>query len=372
MLYLIGDLYSNTVLRLFASHLVLLSIGVIAAGLLTNILLPRFWGRLPKDHGKALVPQGERSAGKPTGAGIVLSLVAALVMLLVVPPDWSVAGVVVALLAAMASGYLDDASAKPWGQLRKGLLDFACALTAALCFCRLEPTTIWLPLFKDAITLHPSVYVPFATAVLWLSINAMNCSDGVDGLAGSLGLISLLSLSALLYLVLGNKNVAAYLLLPHYADGARWAIMSATIAGAIGGYLWHNAEPSRVLMGDAGSRMLGLAIGVAVLASGNPLLLFVVAPVVLANGGTGLVKLALLRMLRRLGFDTAPLPADAGAPRQEADRPGIIRLLNKVRFPLHDHCRKNLGWSNAQVLMRFVLIQSVLIPLLFAIFVKVR
>ena len=46
--------------------------------------------------------------------------------------------------------------------------------------------------------------------------------------------------------------------------------------------------------------------------------------------------------------------------------------MNKVRFPLHDHCRKNLGWSNAQVLMRFVIIQSVLIPILFAIFVKVR
>lgn len=374
MLYLIGDLYSNTVLRLFASHVILLSIGVIAAGLLTNILLPMFWNRLPRDHGKALVPQGERSAGKPTGAGIVLSLVAALVMLLVVPPDWSVAGVVLSLLAAMLFGYLDDASARPWGQLRKGLLDLACAFVAALCFCRLEPTTIWLPLIKDAITVHPAIYIPFATAVLWLSINAMNCSDGVDGLAGSLGLISLLSLSALLYLVLGNKFVAAYLLLPHYPDGARWAIMSATIAGAVGGYLWHNAEPSRVLMGDAGSRMLGLAIGVAVLASGNPLLLFVVAPVVLANGGTGLVKIVLLRMLRRLGFDTEqlPLPAAAGTRWREAEGPGIIRLLNKVRFPLHDHCRKNLNWSNAQVLMRFVLIQSVLIPLLFAIFVKVR
>ena len=46
--------------------------------------------------------------------------------------------------------------------------------------------------------------------------------------------------------------------------------------------------------------------------------------------------------------------------------------MHKVRFPLHDHCRKNLGWTNAQVLMRFVLIQSLLIPFLFALFTKVR
>lgn len=374
MLYLLGEAYSNTVLRLFASHLVLLSIGVIIAGMLTYILLPRLWNRLPKDHGKALVPQGERSAGKPTGAGIILSLVAAAVMLLVVPPDWSVVGVVLSLLAAMFFGYKDDASTVPWGQLRKGLLDLFCAFVAALCFCKWEPVTIWLPLIKDALAVPPAIYVPCATAILWLSINAMNCSDGVDGLAGSLGLISLLSLSALLYLVLGNKFVAAYLLLPHYMDGAKWAIMSATVAGAVGGYLWHNAEPSKVLMGDAGSRMLGLAIGVEVLASGNPLLIVVVAPVVLANGGTGLVKIVLLRFLRRLGFDIAPTPSptDAHDAPTPPHRPGIIRLLNKVRFPLHDHCRKNLGWSNAQVLMRFVLIQSVLIPILFAIFVKVR
>ncbi len=47
-------------------------------------------------------------------------------------------------------------------------------------------------------------------------------------------------------------------------------------------------------------------------------------------------------------------------------------MLHSVRFPLHDHCRKNMRWSNAQVLMRFVLIQSFLTPLLFVILVKIR
>ena len=123
-------------------------------------------------------------------------------------------------------------------------------------------------------------------------------------------------------------------------------------------------------MGDAGSRMLGLAIGVAVLATGNPLLILVFAPVVLANGGTGLVKILLLRFFRKLGFNTTP--TDKLTPEQAAEQLGIIKGLHSVRFPLHDHCRKNLHWKNSQVLMRFVLIQLLLIPFLFALFTKVR
>jgi phospho-N-acetylmuramoyl-pentapeptide-transferase len=348
----------------------LLSIGILTTWILTWILLPRLWHRLPHDHGKALVPGGELSKGKPTGAGIILSLVSLVVMVFVVPPDWSVWGVIATLMGAMYFGYADDASKVPWGQLKKGLLDFACSLAAAFCVCHGEATPIWVPLFKGTILLSPYIYIPCATLILLISINAMNCSDGVDGLAGSLGLISLLSLAALLYLVLGYKPVADYLLLPHYPDSAKWAIMAATIAGSFGGYLWYNAEPSKVLMGDAGSRMLGLAIGVAVLATGNPLLILVFAPMVLANGGTGLVKILLLRFFRKLGFDTTP--TNRLPPEKAAEQLGIIKEMHKVRFPLHDHCRKNLGWTNAQVLMRFVLIQSLLIPFLFALFTKVR
>ena len=370
MLYLLGKAYFHTFLRLFSSHIVLLSIGILTTWILSWILLPRLWHRLPHDHGKALVPGGELSKGKPTGAGIILSLVSLVVMVFVVPPDWSVWGVIATLMAAMYFGFADDASNVPWGQLKKGLLDFACSLAAAFCVCHGEATPIWVPLFKGTILLSPYIYIPCATMILWLSINAMNCSDGVDGLAGSLGLISLLSLAALLYLVLGYKPVADYLLLPHYPGSAKWAIMAATVAGSFGGYLWYNAEPSKVLMGDAGSRMLGLAIGVAVLATGNPLLILVFAPMVLANGGTGLVKITLLRIFRKLGFDTTPtsrLP-----PEKAAEQLGIIKKMHKVRFPLHDHCRKNLGWTNAQVLMRFTLLQLVVMPILLLILVKVR
>lgn len=370
MLYLLGKLFSHNFLRLFSSHLVLISIGSIVAGYLTWRLFPRLWARLPHDHGKALVKGGEVSRGKPTGAGLLISLIMLPVMLLVLPPDWSVAGVLACLMGIMYCGYKDDASDVAWGQLKKGLLDLACCVGASLFLCRCGNMVIWLPFTKEVFVVSPYWYTLIATAVLFISVNSTNCSDGVDGLAGSLGLISLLSLSALLYLVIGYKPVSEYLLIPHNPDSAKWAIMCMTFVGSLAGYLWYNAEPSKVLMGDAGSRMLGLMIGIAVLATGNPFLVFVVAPVLLLNGGSGLVKILLLRFLKKCGVDTTNTATLS--PERAREQNVVVRKLHKYRFPLHDHFRRNMGWSNAQVLMRFVLIQSFLVPLLFALFVKVR
>jgi phospho-N-acetylmuramoyl-pentapeptide-transferase len=218
--------------------------------------------------------------------------------------------------------------------------------------------------------------MPLGTVLLWITINATNCTDGVDGLSGVLTLVSLTYIGAFLYIVVGHAGLSRYLLLPHNPDGARWAILVACAMGTLGGYLWHNAEPSRVLMGDAGSRFLGLLVGVAVLAAGNPFLIIVMAPVVLVNGGTGLAKVALLRGLRKLGF-VVVRPGNGEAGNAEASvrepRPHVlISMLHSVRFPLHDHCRKNLHWSGAQVLMRFVLIQAFLTPLLLVLLVKMR
>ncbi len=370
MLYLLGKYFSDNFLRLFGSHVVLLSIGILAAGLGVWFFLPRYWDRLPHDHGKAFTPQGELSKGKPTGAGLIVSLVLLPILLLVVPPDWSVYGAIASLYGIMVCGFMDDASEVPWGQLKKGLLDLFFCLIAAYFVTKGRESVVWLPFTKQVFYAPAWLYIPVAAFVLFVSTNAMNCSDGVDGLAGTLGLISLLSLAALLYLVIGYLPVADYLLIPHNPESAKWAILVATIAGAVAGYLWFNCEPSSVLMGDAGSRMLGLAIGIAVLETGNPLFVIVVAPVVLVNGGTGMVKILILRFLKRLGIDTAP-PSQVSEERL-AKQPALVRGIHSVRFPLHDHCRKNLSWRNSQVLMRFTLLQSALIPLLFAIFTKIR
>ena len=87
MLYLLGKAYFHTFLRLFSSHIVLLSIGILTTWILTWIVLPRLWHRLPHDHGKALVPGGELSKGKPTGAGRWLLLLLLPAFILFLPPE---------------------------------------------------------------------------------------------------------------------------------------------------------------------------------------------------------------------------------------------------------------------------------------------
>jgi phospho-N-acetylmuramoyl-pentapeptide-transferase len=357
--------------RLLNSHLMLLAVGTLVAGVLVWSRLPKIWRLLPGDRGKILAADGGMvSAGKPTGAGWLLALLILPVILCVTPMDLWQLGVLACLYLAMWFGYLDDKSELAWGEWRKGLLDLVVAVAAALCLCQCEPVKMWLPVYKPVVTVPVWLYVPLAASLLWFTMNATNCSDGVDGLAGSLTLLSLFALAALLYGIIGYRPLANYLLVPHNPDGASWAILVATVAGALAGYLWHNAEPSRVLMGDAGSRMLGLLVGVAVLVAGNPFLLFVVSPVILVNGGTGLLKLILLRLLKRVGFDVTP--PGKGAPGGAAEQHAFVRALHAIRFPLHDHCRKNMQWSNAQVLMRFVLIQAFLTPLLFVLLIKVR
>jgi phospho-N-acetylmuramoyl-pentapeptide-transferase len=123
--------------------------------------------------------------------------------------------------------------------------------------------------------------------------------------------------------------------------------MAFVMVGCLAGYLWYNSYPSAVLMGDAGSRPMGLLLGMLVMAGGNPFLIVVVAGVVLINGATGLLKVALLRFFK-------------------------IGIFKTVRYPLHDHMRHTEGWSNTQVLVRFMLLQALFTPLLLVLLFKVR
>lgn len=100
-------------------------------------------------------------------------------------------------------------------------------------------------------------------------------------------------------------------------------------------YLWFNATPSKLLMGDAGSRAMGIFIAIAALKSGSPFIYLLLAIVLIADGGLGLVKVSLLRFLK-------------------------IHILKNTTTPLHDHARKKMGWSNTQVVFRFAIIQSVI------------
>ena len=97
-----------------------------------------------------------------------------------------------------------------------------------------------------------------------------------------------------------------------------------------------------MLMGDAGSRAMGIFIAISILKTENPIMYIPAAFVLIMDGGLGLVKVALLRFLK-------------------------IRIFSNTRLPLHDHVRKNLGWSNTQTVFRFSIIQIIIsIAMLYA------
>jgi len=369
MLYYLADFLKNIwgPFRLLQSHALLLAGGTFTSAILAWLLLPRLWERLPRDRGKVLCKDmdGMKSAGKPTGAGFYVSLLCLPVLVLFAPLSFWDAVAVVTLYGAMVFGYLDDKAVVPWGELKKGLLDAVVSMAIAtfIFLGHAEKDEVtgawvmvqWLPFVKTIFLAHWYLYIPIAAFVLWFTMNATNCSDGVDGLAGMLTLITLVMLAVILYVVVGYWPVAHYFLIPAIPSAARWAIVVMTVAGGFGGYLWYNAEPSKILMGDAGSRFLGILVATASLMTGNVLFVLALAPVVLVNGGGGLGKLVLLRIAKKVGLDI-----------------GEESVIRKIRFPLHDHCKKNLGWSNAQVLMRFVLLQLVVMPILLLVLLKVR
>ena len=156
--------------------------------------------------------------------------------------------------------------------------------------------------------------------VLYLRINVTNCSDGVDGLCGTLSAVTLTS-SYVLFKI--------YELEPYF----RHTILLMVVC--ILGYLWFNASPSKLLMGDAGSRAIGLFIAFAFLKLHHPLLYIPMALMLIIDGGLGLVKVSFMRFLH-------------------------INIFKKLRTPIHDHMRKNRDWSDSQVVFRFTIIQVVI------------
>jgi phospho-N-acetylmuramoyl-pentapeptide-transferase len=368
MIYYFSDFLASffSPFRLLKSHVFLLAMGTLFAALISAFVLPRFWHLLPRDRGKEICRDtgGNLSAGKPTGAGIIVSAVIFPIIAFFAPLRFWDLMCVVAFYGAMLSGFLDDKATNPWGRRKKFVFDALISVMIAsfIYFGHSDfseqygrTMLVWMPFLKGVWHLPFIVYVPIAAMIIVVTLNATNCSDGVDGLAGTLTLISMVILAVLLYVVVGYRPAAHYLLIPCYAEAARWAIVVMVITGGFAGYLWFNAEPSKVLMGDAGSRFLGVAIATASLMTGNLFMVVALAPVVLINGGCGLLKILCLRAAKMLNYQIKE-----------------TAFIHKVRFPFHDHCKKKWGWSNAQVLMRFVLLQLLFMPLLLIILIKVR
>lgn len=295
------------------------ALGLLAAFAGTCLLLTRLSKYLPKDAGREFAHDGKLSAGKPRGAGIIFILVFTASALIFAPIDREICIYLILVAAEMLTGYMDDASEHPWNEYKKGILDLIVAVILAFTYLNYNSSTISIAALGINVTVPPVLFGILTVILVWVSINVTNCTDGVDGLSGTLALITLMTV----YIIDGMKGVAG---------SFQYLILLFGIC--ILGYLWYNATPSRLMMGDAGSRAMGIFISIAVLKTGSPLLYIPVALVLILDGGLGLLKVALLRFLK-------------------------IHILKNTRTPLHDHVRRTLGWSNTQTVFRFAIIQIV-------------
>ena len=356
MLYYIGSLIINSFgpARLLQSYTVLIGLSLFVGFSLCYFILPKCFKFLPSDRGREFTLTAEAAKGKPTGGGIVFISIFVVTVLLFVPVDFLQLSILVLTWLTMLTGFLDDRSITSWGEYLKGALDLVICVAASFVLYYLNQRVIdgqeiqfWLPFISKPVTVAPWLFITISTILLWMSINTTNCTDGVDGLSGTLVLIGLITMGVIFYFILGHKEISAYLLVPHIKDGATWGVMCFALSGVLMGYLWHNAFPSRVLMGDAGSRALGFFIGICVIVSGNPFLIIATSSIIFINGGMGLIKVFLLRFFK-------------------------IHVFKNIRFPLHDHMRKSREWSPTQVLIKFMILQVLITIALLGIIFKIR
>lgn len=295
-------------------------IGIMAAFFCTCYFTASCSRFLPKDQGREFAVNGKLSAGKPRGAGFIFILVfiAAELLFGAFTIEYSIYLILVA--AAMLTGFLDDASKAPWGEYKKGILDLIIAVMLAVTFLNFNDSTVTLELFDQTFVLHPVVFGILTVILVWASINVTNCADGVDGLSGTLAIVTLMTIYVIDLIKKTDPSFSYMILL---------------FVVCILGYLWFNATPSKLMMGDAGSRAMGLFISIAILKTGSPFLYLLTAFVLIVDGGLGLIKVSLLRFLK-------------------------IHILKNTRTPLHDHVRKVWNWSNTHTVFRFTIIQIVI------------
>lgn len=293
---------------------------VVTAAVLTFVLLAALKNKLPRDGGREFAVNGAKSIGKPRGAGLLLIVSFVITTLLFIPSTPEFLIYLVLTIAEMLSGYFDDASDKPWGRLIKGILDLVVALTCAITWLACNPNTFTIALTGTVITVPRPLYAFLIVVLIWASINVVNCSDGVDGLCASLSIMTLFPV------LLIFERIGA-----HESD----SLLTLCLIIILIVYLWFNSSPSLLLMGDAGSRAIGFLIALIFLKSGYPLLFIPLALIMILDGGLGLLKITLIKVTHHNPF-------------------------KKLRTPLHDHTRKEKGWSDTQTVVRFTVLQALI------------
>lgn len=204
-----------------------------------------------------------------------------------------------------------------------------------------------LPFFKatalsDITKIGPYLYLPFIVLVLLFTSNAVNLTDGLDGLAISVTFVAMAALTAFTY-VTGDARFAGYLGLEHRPEVSELTIFCGAMVGASLGFLWYNAPPAEVFMGDVGSLAIGGAIGTVGILTKQEFILLMVGGVFVIEAMSVMLQVASFKLTKRR----------------------IFRMS-----PLHHHFELG-GWKESKVVFRF-LILAILFALLSISTLKLR
>ncbi len=235
-----------------------------------------------------------------------------------------------------AIGFVDDylmqIKKRNMGFTAKGkfIIQMACGLVISLLIFQSPDftTTLTVPFFKDFSPDLGIWYIPFACLVIVGASNAVNLTDGLDGLA--IGPVIVASVTYMFFAyVAGHIQIAEYLHVRHIASAGEISVICGILAGAGMGFLWFNAHPAQIFMGDSGSLPLGAILGTIAVVVKQEILLLIVG---------GLFVIEALSVIIQVGY---------------------FKLTKGKRIfrmaPLHHHFELK-GWHESKVIVRFWII----------------
>ncbi|WP_298674625.1 phospho-N-acetylmuramoyl-pentapeptide-transferase [uncultured Sphingomonas sp.] len=345
MLYLIAEsLGFPSVLNLIR-YLSFRTGGAIATALFIGLIIgPKFigWLRVRQGKGQPIRADGPQThlakRGTPTMGGLMiltsLSLAILIWMDLRNPFVWASLFVT---LGFGAIGFMDDydkvtkaTTAGIPGRVRL-LLEFIIAGVAAWIISQENGTALYLP-FTNRYYLDLGYLYPLFAAFTIVSFgNAVNLTDGLDGLATMPVIIAAVAFMIIVYLV-GNVKFADYLGLPHVPRAGDLAIFCGAMIGAGLAFLWYNAPPAAVFMGDTGSLALGGALGTIAVIAHHEIVLGIIGGLFVVEALSVIIQVAVYKRTGKRVFRMAPI---------------------------HHHFEQ-LGWSEPTVVIRFWIIALVL------------
>lgn len=191
---------------------------------------------------------------------------------------------------------------------QKLLWQFSTALLASYLMIKfgITDSKLYIPFVKDAVMDIGWFYVPFAAFVIVGSSNALNLTDGLDGLAIGPTIISAATLGFLSYLA-GHIELANYLLIPHITDVGELLVLVSAIIGAGVGFLWYNAYPAEIFMGDVGSLSLGGCLGTIAVLTKNEFLFVLIGGVFVIEAVSVILQVASFKTRGKRIFKMAPI-----------------------------------------------------------------